>query len=426
LLSVNKSPRNIYTLKEDQHGKIVAHFSEPTATFEYPLSTNQRTLLMSYHVLICEDDKETQAWLTIRLQRMGLSITNAFSGLEAVRLACCTKLDLMLLDTVLPDVDSMAVVRKLALESKTAALPIVALAATEWIAERLSEVPIAGVIQKPINEQILENTLRGILPDLGRIKSRIASVLIYDDKEEICKTVANCLDSIGLHAVCASQEAAVEKAMTEPTLQAAVVVLRSGSAAAYKTLQRFVTRKPPLPVVAITDRLEPAEMQSLSAFGVHEVLVQPFSGPRLAAAVKGVLGQKTEINGSVNPKRVLLVEDAALAAKVMGSLLEHAGYHVTHAPDAENALRLLHQQQLEFMLLDVILPGMDGVEFVHQIQQSDLHIPFAVVTGVHDPRRMSALQSMGALRVFEKPIHSEELLGFMDNYFARNEQTPIR
>ena len=108
-----------------------------------------------------------------------------------------------------------------------------------------------------------------------------------------------------------------------------------------------------------------------------------------------------------------------MAAKMMGSLLEHAGYRVTHAANAESAMQLLRQQHPEFMLLDVILPGMDGVEFVHQIQQSDLHIPFAVVTGIHDPRRMSVLQSMGALRVFEKPIRSEELLGFMDNYFSR-------
>lgn len=347
-----------------------------------------------------------------------MTVVNTPSGLEAANLACSETFDLIMLDMVLPDVDALAVIKKFAMESKTAAIPIVAIAPTKWIASALSDIPVAGVIQKPIEESVLADIIRGIFPTL-KITQPV-TILVYDETGESGQIVVDCLSSMGLRSEYASNEIEALRVMVNRPIRAAIVVLRSGLAKNRSILQRLAMVKPPVPVIAITNRLEPLEVKTLSECGVHEILVQPFTNSRLVRAVKDIL-TSSEHAAVVNTKRVLLIEDAMLAAKMMGSLLEHAGYNVTHAANAESALQLIRKDRPEFLLLDVILPGMDGVEFIHQIQQSNLHIPFVVVTGTNDPQRVSRLNSLGALRVFEKPIHSDELLGFMDHFFANLE-----
>jgi DNA-binding NtrC family response regulator len=285
-------------------------------------------------------------------------------------------------------------------------------------------VPVAGVISKPITHQGLEDALRVVCPDFLARTPPESAVLVCDARGEPCPEIESALREIGLRAICAAGESEVAAALSEPEIRAAIVMLPKSFAEAQPVLRQLAARRPPLRVVALADRLEPIEVRALAALGVQEILVRPFSNERLTRAVQGAPARPGDWAAGGGSRRVLLVEDAALVAKAMGALLEQAGYGVVHAPSAESALQVLQQSRPQLMLLDVILPGMDGVEFVQQIQQSDLCIPFAVVSGAYDPRRMSALRSLGALRVFEKPIHSEQLLGFMDDYFARTEHAP--
>ena len=378
---------------------------------------------MSFQVLVCEHDAATRQRLAECLARRGMSVVQARTGLEVVRLACSSPPDLILLDMVLPDVDSLAVVRKLSTEARTAAVPVIALAPSGWIADQLSGVRVAGVIPKPIAEKALEDALRAVCPAVLPLTPPAASVLVYDESGELGPELEGCLKEAGMRMTCAATESEVAEVSSRPEIKAAIVMLRRGAAETQNALRRLAARQPPIGVVAIANRLEPQEVRALSGFGVREILVRPFSNSRLSRAVQSALETPGD-SPAGGAKRVLLVEDAALVAKTMCALLEQAGYGVVHAANAESALQLLRHSRPQFMLLDVILPGMDGVQFVHQIQQSDLHIPFAVVSGAHDSRRTSALQSLGALRVFEKPIHSDELLGFMDDFFARRETTP--
>jgi CheY-like chemotaxis protein len=378
---------------------------------------------MNFQVLVCEGDADLRQWLSDCLSGWGMSVECAGSGLELLRLACGTPPDLILLDMVLPDVDSLALVKKLSMEVKTAEVPVVALAPLGWMADEISGVPVAGVIPKPITEETLKKAIGAVCPHLALLRPPSATVLAYDENGQLGTDLECCLRETSLQVTCATCEDEITAILAQPTLRAAVVMLRNGTTAARPVLERLIGRRPPIRVVAVADHLEPQEVCTLGAMRINEILVRPFSSPRLSHAVQSALEAEGE-SAVASGRRVLLVEDAVLAAKMIGALLEQAGYRVVHAANAERALRVLQRSRPEFMLLDVILPGMDGVEFVHQIQQSDLSIPFAVVTGAHDPQRMSALQSMGALRVFEKPIHSEELLSFMEDYFTHGKPAP--
>ncbi|MGH2906813.1 MAG: response regulator [Solirubrobacterales bacterium] len=67
-------------------------------------------------------------------------------------------------------------------------------------------------------------------------------------------------------------------------------------------------------------------------------------------------------------ERVLLVEDNATSSKLAAFLLRANGYDVTAAPDAESALEAIHRQPPDVVLMDIQLPGIDGLELVRRLR----------------------------------------------------------
>jgi DNA-binding response OmpR family regulator len=81
------------------------------------------------------------------------------------------------------------------------------------------------------------------------------------------------------------------------------------------------------------------------------------------------------------PPHILLVDDEVNIRVTLGALLQRAGYGVTPAPDGATALALLAQQPFDLLLVDLKMPGMDGIAVVTaaRAQQPDLAV--IVLTG---------------------------------------------
>jgi len=88
--------------------------------------------------------------------------------------------------------------------------------------------------------------------------------------------------------------------------------------------------------------------------------------------------------------------------------LEAEGFVVLHAATAETALVLAARQPLALITLDIMLPNMDGWEFLSRIKQTRAlkHIPVVIISIVADPEKGYAL---GAAAVMQKPISRQEL-----------------
>ncbi len=67
-------------------------------------------------------------------------------------------------------------------------------------------------------------------------------------------------------------------------------------------------------------------------------------------------------------ERLLLVDDDRDIREVLGSVLVDQGYEVRSAADGEAALRELEAQRPDLILLDIRMPGMDGIEFYHRLR----------------------------------------------------------
>ena len=107
-------------------------------------------------------------------------------------------------------------------------------------------------------------------------------------------------------------------------------------------------------------------------------------------------------------RTALVVEDDYKSAELIRVQLEAEGFIVLHAPTAEAALELAGQQPLSLITLDIMLPNMDGWEFLGRIKKIPAlsHIPVVIVSIVAEATKGFAL---GAASVMEKPISRQEL-----------------
>jgi PAS domain S-box-containing protein len=127
----------------------------------------------------------------------------------------------------------------------------------------------------------------------------------------------------------------------------------------------------------------------------------PASGPHEAVAV-------ARVSTAAGRPTALVVEDDVKSAELIRVQLEAEGFEVLHAATAEAALVLAQEQPLSLITLDIILPEMDGWEFLGRIKQVPAlsRIPVVIISIVADHNKGFAL---GAAAIMQKPISRQEL-----------------
>jgi two-component system, NtrC family, nitrogen regulation response regulator NtrX len=116
-------------------------------------------------------------------------------------------------------------------------------------------------------------------------------------------------------------------------------------------------------------------------------------------------------------RRILIVDDEPGIRSSLGAVLEDEGYHVDSVPDGEACLALLDAQTFDCVLLDVWLPGIDGMEVLNRIQERvDEDRPAVVMISGHGTIE-TALRAtrMGAFDFIEKPLTIDKVLVVVKN-----------
>ena len=111
------------------------------------------------------------------------------------------------------------------------------------------------------------------------------------------------------------------------------------------------------------------------------------------------------------PYRVLVVDDMETNRQLMKGMLQPSRYVVAEATDGEGALAMLAYQQFDAVVLDVILPGMDGFEVCRVIRRDpDLHLlPVIMLTDLDSSDSLVRGMEAGATDYISKPFNSVEL-----------------
>ena len=116
--------------------------------------------------------------------------------------------------------------------------------------------------------------------------------------------------------------------------------------------------------------------------------------------------------GNNHRGRVLVVDDQPANLRVVSALLERKGYGVTVAEDGESALAAAEARPPDLMLLDMMMPGMDGFGVMEEIRLRALlpRVPVVFLTAAQDRGLLLRAFEAGAVDYVVKPFIPEELL----------------
>ncbi|HYO57015.1 sensor histidine kinase [Archangium sp.] len=117
------------------------------------------------------------------------------------------------------------------------------------------------------------------------------------------------------------------------------------------------------------------------------------------------------------PRRVLIADDDAVSRKIAAALLSPLGYHLRFASTGEEALAAASEERPDLVLLDVMMPGLDGFEVCRRLRERlrGDYIPIVLITALD--RRRDVLQGLeaGADDFLNKPMHGAELRARVSN-----------
>ena len=122
---------------------------------------------------------------------------------------------------------------------------------------------------------------------------------------------------------------------------------------------------------------------------------------------------------------ILVIDDDEGVAHMLGRFLGDQGYAVRLAVDGETGLVQAVEFEPSLVLLDLRLPGMDGLECLRRLRAQGCRAPVVMMTGYGDVQTAVEAMKIGASDFLEKPFKLERLAATIEGILARQERPPV-
>ncbi|HAV42778.1 TPA: hypothetical protein DCX15_02010, partial [bacterium] len=244
---------------------------------------------------------------------------------------------------------------------------------------------------------------------VGRYRA-LKKILVVDDDPEILNVFGACLEGEGYEVSYAHDgDEALAKAK-EIRPDAITLDILMPKMSGFDVLERLrsyeETKDIPIIIVSI---VRDQNRKELFRLGITDYFYKPFSPEFLVERLKKMEGQISSLREG---KRILIVEDDLDIVKVLKNTLVQSGYHPIEAYSGEEAIILANRNNPDLILLDLGLPGMDGLEVIRKLKKDNAtsSIPIIVLT-VRDIEgdRIEAL-GLGVVAYMTKPFSTKSLV----------------
>ena len=127
-------------------------------------------------------------------------------------------------------------------------------------------------------------------------------------------------------------------------------------------------------------------------------------------------------------RKILVVDDEASVRALAGACIHHAlgdGYEVLYAASGEEALAAAQQQHPDVVLLDILMPEMEGLETITELRRESPPVKVIAISGggrIGPASYLRMAKMLGADRTFEKPVDTVQLLSTVEELLAHGEE----
>jgi PAS domain S-box-containing protein len=222
-------------------------------------------------------------------------------------------------------------------------------------------------------------------------------ILVVDDEVPARELIASYLDSEYRTVMAESGVEAVRKAQELRPDAITLDVLMSGGNG-FETLVALrkspETANIPIIIVSIVD-----QKQVGFALGAADYLVKPIRKPVLLETIRKHVPNQTDDDAAI-----LLVDDDPKTLELLQETLRSAGYETQSVQSGARALEVLSSKLVSAVILDLLMPGMDGFEVIRHVRQEAAlkELPILVMTGKSLTQAESALLSRETQALFQK------------------------
>ena len=124
-------------------------------------------------------------------------------------------------------------------------------------------------------------------------------------------------------------------------------------------------------------------------------------------------------------KTILVIEDNELNRKLVKALLQRGAYNILEAPDAERGIGLAQEHKPDLILMDIQLPGMDGLSATRIIKEDPplKDTPVVALTSYAMEGDVEKAKKAGCTGYISKPINTRNFLDSINIYFQEDQET---
>ena len=394
-------------------------------------------------ILTIEDDPLNMKLFRTILKIRGYDILEATEAESGLNLVEKHRPDLILMDIQLPRMDGLAATGQLKEHPELRKIPVVALTshAMEGDKEKAIAAGCDGYIAKPIQRHKFLEHVERILgaPEPGESPQKKSGhqdrVLIVDDEPLNIKLIAGQLQNENydiLTALSGKEALGIVNAKNPDIILLDIMMPEMNG---YEVIRKLKANPDMshIPVIVITALTQSDHSQMSMDAGADDFLNKPINEAELRARIKSLIRlnkyhqqltnrSETETFFSVTDNRgagslesdqttVLLVEDDVQDIRLMRHYLDALPIRLVVVQNGDDALRAIHEQSCDVVLLDIFLPGTDGFDSCRRIKEKDdtRNIQIVVVTAMDDLDNRIRCIELGADDCLVKPVHREEI-----------------
>ncbi len=123
-------------------------------------------------------------------------------------------------------------------------------------------------------------------------------------------------------------------------------------------------------------------------------------------------------------KKILVVDDEESITDIIKIMLSAKGYEVIIANNGKQGLDLYREKKPDLVITDIIMPDMEGIEFLKILKKENKNLPVIVMSGHPTGKQfLNISRFLGAHSYLQKPFSSSELITLIDNIENNTNQT---